>query len=574
VSHTSRILSPTPARARIRRSTTAAALAIGLFASAGIAHATPVPSSGTPTLGHGLMPTRTSIPANGAGTSNGELRNASGPAGTGTTPGTGLLGYAGGVAGTGVVTGAPKVYLVFWGSQWGVQGTTSLNGSRYASFAGDPAAMAPVLEAFYAGLGTNGETWSGIATTYCQSSAVATVRVGATSCPAGATHIAYPAGGALAGIWEDAQSTAPASATQPQLAAEAERAAAHFSRAGASSGVQFVIVSPHGTTPDGFNTPSGAFCAWHDFTTGPNGVTSDASSVLFTNMPYVPDAGYACGANYVNPGSQGTLDGVSVIASHEYVETLTDPYIGYGWYNTGYGEAADVCAWMPLSEGGAADLGTSRGDFPVSGVWDNAAHQGSGGCILSHDVVVNHTIAIANPGAQRGTLATPVTPVPVRAVDSSTSTNGGITPSVTPTLHFQAVGLPAGLVINPATGLISGSPRTARSARVTIIVTDSLGGYGLTEFTWTVRNPITIGHLAPVRSHRGAPVRIRVHASDSRGHRVSYAATGLPGGVAINAGSGVISGRVAGRRGTYRATIHVSGSGGVRATVLLTWTVR
>lgn len=574
MSPTSRILSPTPARARIRRSATAAAIAIGMFATAGTATATTLASSGTPTLGHGLMPTRTSLAAHGAGIVQGELRNASGPAGTGTTTATGLIAYAGGVAGTGVVTGAPKVYLVFWGSQWGAQRATSLNGSRYAAFGGDPAAMAPVLQAFYAGLGTNGETWSGIATTYCQSSAVATVRVGATSCPAGATHIAYPAGGALAGVWEDAQTAAPASATQPQLTAEAERAAAHFNRAGTSSGVQYVIVSPHGTTPDGFNTPSGAFCAWHDFTTGPNGVTSDASSVLFTNMPYVPDAGYACGANYVNAGTQGTLDGVSVIASHEYVETLTDPYIGYGWYNTGYGETADVCAWAPLSEGGAANLDTSRGSFPVSGVWDNAANQGGGGCILSHAAITNHSIAIANPGTQRGTLAAPVTPLPVRAVDASTAPNGGITPSTAPTLHFQALGLPAGLAINPETGVISGSPRAVRSARVTIIVTDSLGGYGTIQFTWTVRNPITIGHVASVHSRRGAPVRIRVHATDSRGHRVAYAAAGLPGGATMNAVSGVISGRVTGRRGTYRATIRVTGTGGVTATLRFIWTVR
>jgi hypothetical protein len=572
VSHPSRISSPTPARAWLRRTAVAAAVAIGVFATAGLAQATPLPATGTPTPGHGLMPTRT---ATGGSASNGELRNASGPAGTAAANTASLLAYQGGVAGTGVVTGMPKVYLVFWGSQWGTQGTTPLlSGSRYATFTGDPAGMAPVLQQFYAGLGTNGETWSGIATTYCQSSAVATVRIGATSCPAGATHIAYPAGGALAGVWEDSQTSAPASASQPELAAEAERAAAHFNRAGVSSGVQFVVVSPHGTTPGGFNTPSGAFCAWHDFTTGPNGVTSDASSVLFTNLPYIPDAGYSCGANYVNPGSLGTLDGVSVIASHEYVETLTDPYVGYGWYNAGYGESADVCAWAPVSAGGAGNLDTARGTFPVSGVWDNAAQQGSGGCVLSHAVVTSHTITIANPGTQTGTLATPVNPITVHADDAIATTGGGITPSAQPTLHFQAFGLPAGLAINPDSGVISGAPRAAAPARVTIIVTDSLGGYGVIHFTWTVRNPIGISHVAPVQSRRGAQVRIRVHAGDSRGHRVTYAATGLPTGTAINPATGLIAGRVTGRRGTYRVTVRVSGSGGARASIRFTWAVQ
>src|SRR5438045_9778096 len=33
------------------------------------------------------------------------------------------LRYGGGVDGIGVTTGSPKVYLVFWGSQWGPAGT-------------------------------------------------------------------------------------------------------------------------------------------------------------------------------------------------------------------------------------------------------------------------------------------------------------------------------------------------------------------------------------------------------------------------------------------------------------------
>src|SRR5581483_4254359 len=35
------------------------------------------------------------------------------------------LAFGGGISGVGVTTGAPRVYLVFWGSQWGTQGTNS-----------------------------------------------------------------------------------------------------------------------------------------------------------------------------------------------------------------------------------------------------------------------------------------------------------------------------------------------------------------------------------------------------------------------------------------------------------------
>ena len=107
--------------------------------------------------------------------------------------------YGGGISGVGVTTGAEKVYLVFWGSQWGTQST---NSSGYATFSGDSRGVAPDLQAFFKGLGTGSETWSGVATQYCQG-----VSTGATSCPASNTqHVAYPTGGAVAGVWEDTSS--------------------------------------------------------------------------------------------------------------------------------------------------------------------------------------------------------------------------------------------------------------------------------------------------------------------------------------------------------------------------------
>src|SRR5690242_5297280 len=61
------------------------------------------------------------------------------------------LTYGGGNSGVGVVTAAPKVYLVFMGSQWGTAATDA-NGNTTLS--GDPSATAPRLQAFFKGLGT------------------------------------------------------------------------------------------------------------------------------------------------------------------------------------------------------------------------------------------------------------------------------------------------------------------------------------------------------------------------------------------------------------------------------------
>ncbi|HCU94287.1 MAG TPA: hypothetical protein DHU96_16845, partial [Actinobacteria bacterium] len=227
------------------------------------------------------------------------------------------MNYGGGIDGIGVTTGPEKVYLVFYGSQWGSQGTDS-NGN--VTLSGDPYGEAPYLQQMFKGLGTGGELWSGVMTQYCDG-----VAVGSQSCPAGNTeHVAYPTGGALAGVWVDGSAASPSQATAFQLGTEAVNAAAHFGNttAAANRDVQYDILSPTGTHPDGFNTPSGGFCAWHDWNGDSYvGVTSPYGDIAFTNMPYVHDMGTSCGQGFVN--SPGTLDGVSIVNGHEYAETIT-----------------------------------------------------------------------------------------------------------------------------------------------------------------------------------------------------------------------------------------------------------
>ena len=210
------------------------------------------------------------------------------------------LSYGGGIDGIGVTTGTEKVYLVFYGSQWG---TGSTNAGGDVTLSGDPAGAAPYLQELFKGLGTGGELWSGVMTQYCDG-----VAIGAQSCPASNTeHVAYPTGGALAGVWVDESAASPAQATPAQLGSEAVSAAAHFGNttAAANRDAQYVIISPAGTHPDGFNTPSGGFCAWHDWNGNPFvGVTSPYGDIAFTNLPYVTDLGASCGENFVNAGQR------------------------------------------------------------------------------------------------------------------------------------------------------------------------------------------------------------------------------------------------------------------------------
>ena len=123
-----------------------------------------------------------------------------------------------------------------------------------------------------------------------------------------------PQHGVLSGTWYDnspsATSVTSAGATGNQLAAEAEAAAAHFGNLTQASNrdTQYVIASPTGADPDGWNDPTNGYCAYHDDTHDPfidGGGPVSGPIAAFTNLPYVPDAGGSCGANFVNSGSVG-----------------------------------------------------------------------------------------------------------------------------------------------------------------------------------------------------------------------------------------------------------------------------
>lgn len=298
----------------------------------------------------------------------------------------GNLIYHGGVGGVGVLSGTPRVYLVFWGSQWGTQTT---NGQGDVTLSGDPMNAAPDLQEFMKGLGTSGETWSGVMTQYCEG-----VFMGSQSCPTtGNAHVAYPGRGVLAGVWADESAPAPFQPNGHQIGLEAVSAATHFGNTSqtANSDAQYVIISPSGTHPDGFNTPSAQFCAWHD-STGDNSLSGGAvdspyGQLTFTNLPYVTDAGTNCGENFVNPGPAGTLDGVTIVEGHEYAETLTDPYPPMGWVDISGSEDADKCAWIKSGPGASQNLTLSTGSFAVQSTWANDDNGGSGGCEASHAAV-------------------------------------------------------------------------------------------------------------------------------------------------------------------------------------------
>jgi hypothetical protein len=269
---------------------------------------------------------------------------------------------------------------------------------------------------------------------------------------------------------------------------------------------------------------------------------------------------------------------------------------------------------------------------------------------------VNRAPVVTNPGSQTSAEGTTVT-LQIAATDADSDS-----------LSYSAVGLPSGLGINSATGLITGtvafgaSPGNTVTIRVTdgisspqvtfdwtvthtnrapvansqavtttedsatgitltgsdpdgetlsysigtgpahgilsgsapsLTYTPALNYNGPDSFTFRVNDGTTNSSLATVAitvtgvadspivstpanqsSAEGATVSLPVIASDPDGGALTYSATNLPGGLSIDAGTGVIGGTIAfTAAGTYQVQVLVTDPTALSATAAFSWTV-
>ncbi|GAB3969631.1 hypothetical protein GCM10029978_041300 [Actinoallomurus acanthiterrae] len=105
--------------------------------------------------------------------------------------------------------------------------------------------------------------------------------------------------------------------------------------------------------------------------------------------------------------------------------------------------------------------GNSAGVSPITDVFG-----GGGG---------QNTVTVTNPGSQSTRKGAAVS-LQVQAGDSATGQ----------TLTYRASGLPSGLSINSATGLITGTPTTTGTSTVTVTATDTTNASGSATFTWRI----------------------------------------------------------------------------------------
>ena len=131
---------------------------------------------------------------------------------------------------------------------------------------------------------------------------------------------------------------------------------------------------------------------------------------------------------------------------------------------------------------------------------------------------------------------------------------------------------PAGMGIDPAAGVLTWTPTAAQAGDhpVTIAVSDGRGGSVTQSFT--LRVVVPVANAAPAVTSTpvgpatvGSPYRYAVTATDPDGDPVSFALTTAPAGMAIDAGTGVLTWTPGvGQIGDHAVVIEVSdGRGGV-----------
>jgi serine protease len=255
-------------------------------------------------------------------------------------------------AGTGPIQTSPAVYIV----QWGWKGT-------------DPAGLGAYQQKFFNGIG--GTPWNGSQTQYCANPAQPL----GLDCTGATSFVGNPTG-VLKGVWVDDTNAVPSNPNDAAIQAEAARAAVHFGNTtqASNASTQYIIDTPHGNSTTGFATQ---WCSYHGW------AATSSGNVSYTDFPYIPDAGGSCGQNFVNSGSAGTLDGVSIVGGHEFAESETDPNPPNGWTDFTFAENGDKCAWIQIGPGAIRNISISTGTFAVQSLWSNKANSGAGGCVTS-----------------------------------------------------------------------------------------------------------------------------------------------------------------------------------------------
>lgn len=177
---------------------------------------------------------------------------------------------------------------------------------------------------------------------------------------------------------------------------------------------------------------------------------------------------------------------------------------------------------------------------------------------------LNNAPVVTEPGNQSNTVGDSVS-LQIVATDSDNDT-----------LAYEAFGLPAGLMINADSGLISGTPTTVTNYAVVITVSDDNGGEDSVSFTWNITSvPNTLPEIVNPGDQTttvNTAVNLTIGASDADGDSLEFSANNLPTGLMIDESSGVISGTPTAVN-TYAVEVTVTDEKGGSDSAVFAWTI-
>jgi hypothetical protein len=160
---------------------------------------------------------------------------------------------------------------------------------------------------------------------------------------------------------------------------------------------------------------------------------------------------------------------------------------------------------------------------------------GAGTLSTTHDIFVNAPPVLVVGAMPAASLATPYSEDFLSATD----------PNVASTLTFSALGLPAGMSINAATGRVSGTPTAAGTSSVKFTVEDGYGGTNSRTVNFVVAS-LPQANQAPMfdstpntAAMSGQQYSYTAHATDANGDTLTYALVG-PVGMTVDRASGFV----------------------------------
>jgi hypothetical protein len=315
---------------------------------------------------------------------------------------------------------------------------------------------------------------------------------------------------------------------------------------------------------------SGGFCAYHN--------TIAAGSLPELYYAVEPDLSSVIGC-----GAGNAFQNTTSVASHEMIESVTDPGVGLasvygpplGWYDGNYGEIGDICN---------GQQGTVTGGDGVTYTVQKQFSNVAGNCIVSRTTTNDFSVT-----------ASPASLSVARSSSVTAAVSVSVTAGAAQSVVLGASGLPAGVTatFSPASVTTGSSARLTLSTGATtaggtysvVITGTGVSATRTTSVSLVVSGPVVnnfsiAASPATLTADRGSSAVATISTSVTAGaaQNVALSASGLPAGVvasfsptSVAAGGSArltLSASSGAAGGTYAVVITGAGPSAIHTTTL------